>query len=68
MAKHKGVQVNSFYLRIIKPLNDLPAKVNSPNVKPFKKNLDEDWIDHPLSLINLGFNSLGKINVKIPIT
>ena len=44
----RGVQANSFYFRILKVWNDLPANVvNSPTVNSFKGRLDNAWKDAP---------------------
>ena len=42
----RGLQANSFYYRVMKVWNDLPAEtVHSPTINVFKKRLDDAWKD-----------------------
>ena len=44
----RGIQANSFYYRIIKMWNDLPAvRVNSKTITEFKTRLDDAWKNVP---------------------
>ena len=44
----RGLQTNSFYHRVTKQWNDLPAKVVERNdINKFKNDLDDAWMNHP---------------------
>ena len=45
----RGTQSNSYYFRITKLWNDLPASVvGATDINTFKNDLDKEWANHPL--------------------